>query len=230
VLASHQFSDVPNSNIFHGDVDALVDAGVTAGCGGGKYCPNQAVTRGQMAAFMNRLGALAPGKTPVVNADRVDGYHARTLSGVASTGGSGTIAITGTDLTSNFTELGSVTVTPSVDGAIIYTYSGWIRCTAADEDEFRLYVNGTATNLFNVEECVSSVADRSISGTFVQNVDGGVPYTFQMRGHDWNSLPNMEVNDGRSTVLFTPFGVGTAAPGVTSLGSTTEVDGGNSGE
>ncbi|MGH2386477.1 MAG: S-layer homology domain-containing protein [Candidatus Limnocylindria bacterium] len=75
-LASHQFSDVPNSNAFHADIDALVDAGVTAGCGSGKYCPKANVTREQMAAFMNRLGALAPGKTPVVNADEVDGLHA----------------------------------------------------------------------------------------------------------------------------------------------------------
>ncbi|MGQ0607560.1 MAG: hypothetical protein ACT4OQ_03740, partial [Chloroflexota bacterium] len=51
----------------------LVDAGVTAGCGSGRYCPKANVTREQMAAFMNRLGALAPGKTPVVNADRLDG-------------------------------------------------------------------------------------------------------------------------------------------------------------
>lgn len=80
VLASHQFADVPNGNIFHGDIDALVDAGVTAGCGGGNYCPNQAVTRGQMAAFMNRLGALAPGKPPVVNADRIDGLDSSAFS------------------------------------------------------------------------------------------------------------------------------------------------------
>ncbi|MGH2380887.1 MAG: S-layer homology domain-containing protein [Candidatus Limnocylindria bacterium] len=73
VLASHQFSDVPNSNAFHADIDALVDADVTAGCGSGKYCPTATVTREQMAAFMNRLGALAPGKTPAVNADRLDG-------------------------------------------------------------------------------------------------------------------------------------------------------------
>jgi hypothetical protein len=46
---------------------------VTAGCGSGNYCPKANVTREQMAAFLNRLGALAPGKTPVVNADRVDG-------------------------------------------------------------------------------------------------------------------------------------------------------------
>jgi hypothetical protein len=28
---------------------------VTGGCGGGNYCPNASVTRGQMAAFMHRL-------------------------------------------------------------------------------------------------------------------------------------------------------------------------------
>jgi len=72
-LASHQFSDVPSSNPFHADIDALVDAGVTSGCGGGKYCPSAYVTREQMAAFLNRLGALAPGKTPVVNATKLDG-------------------------------------------------------------------------------------------------------------------------------------------------------------
>jgi hypothetical protein len=72
-LASHAFSDVPTSHPFHADVSALVAKGVTGGCGGGKYCPNDYVTRGQMAAFLNRLGALSPSKTPVVNADRLDG-------------------------------------------------------------------------------------------------------------------------------------------------------------
>ena len=73
VLASHQFADVPNSNPFHADIDALADSGVTSGCGGGNFCPSAFVTREQMAAFMNRLGALAAGKVPVVNADKVDG-------------------------------------------------------------------------------------------------------------------------------------------------------------
>lgn len=68
-----QFSDVPASHPFRADIDALVSSGVTSGCGGGKFCPSQSVTRGQMAAFLNRLGALAPDKDPVVNADRVDG-------------------------------------------------------------------------------------------------------------------------------------------------------------
>jgi len=67
-LASHNFADVLDSNMFHADIDALADSGVTTGCGGGNYCPSAFVTREQMAAFMNRLGALAPGKVPVVNA------------------------------------------------------------------------------------------------------------------------------------------------------------------
>jgi hypothetical protein len=80
ILASHQFGDVPDSNTYHADIDALADAGVTTGCGDGTtFCPNAFVTREQMAAFMNRLGALAAGKTPVVNADRLDGLDSTQL-------------------------------------------------------------------------------------------------------------------------------------------------------
>jgi hypothetical protein len=74
ILASHRFTDVPDSNSYHADIDALADAGVTTGCGDGTtFCPSAFVTREQMAAFMNRLGALAAGKTPVVNAAKLDG-------------------------------------------------------------------------------------------------------------------------------------------------------------
>ncbi len=73
VLASHDFPDVPDSNIFHADISALAASGVTTGCGGGNFCPSAFVTREQMAAFMNRLGALGAGKTPVVNAAKLDG-------------------------------------------------------------------------------------------------------------------------------------------------------------
>jgi hypothetical protein len=60
VSASHVFSDVPTSSTYHTTTARLVGAGITGGCGGGKYCPNAAVTRGQMAAFLNRgLGRAA---------------------------------------------------------------------------------------------------------------------------------------------------------------------------
>jgi hypothetical protein len=60
VNANHLFSDVPTSNTFHAVISTLYGSRITGGCGGGKYCPNAAVTRGQMAAFLVRgLGRMA---------------------------------------------------------------------------------------------------------------------------------------------------------------------------
>ena len=46
------FLDVPSSNPFYADVMKVLRAGITAGCGGGSYCPNGSVTRAQMAVFL----------------------------------------------------------------------------------------------------------------------------------------------------------------------------------
>jgi hypothetical protein len=56
VLASHRFSDVPDSSPIHDDVETLDAAGVVRGCGasGANYCPDRAVTRGQMAQYLSR--------------------------------------------------------------------------------------------------------------------------------------------------------------------------------
>ena len=94
VVASHQFTDVPNTNTFHADIDALADAGVTTGCGPGIYCPKDFVTREQMAAFLNRLGALGPGKAPVVNAAKVDGLDSTSFSRLAYGIATSTVSIT----------------------------------------------------------------------------------------------------------------------------------------
>lgn len=51
---SATFLDVPVGSTFHKEVEAMVDAGITGGCGGGNFCPNASVTRGQLAAFMAR--------------------------------------------------------------------------------------------------------------------------------------------------------------------------------
>lgn len=51
--ATPTFNDVSPSNpILFQAVEALVAAGITGGCGGGNYCPNNPVTRGQMAIFL----------------------------------------------------------------------------------------------------------------------------------------------------------------------------------
>jgi hypothetical protein len=50
--ASATFADVPVGHLYHPFVEALVDAGITAGCGGGNYCVNAPITRGEMAVFL----------------------------------------------------------------------------------------------------------------------------------------------------------------------------------
>jgi hypothetical protein len=39
-------------------VDELALRGFVVGCGGGNYCPDQAVTRGQMAVFLTTTFGL----------------------------------------------------------------------------------------------------------------------------------------------------------------------------
>lgn len=56
--ATASFSDVPTSNPFFNDVEQLRKSGITSGCGGGNFCPDSPVTRGQMAAFLNRAFGL----------------------------------------------------------------------------------------------------------------------------------------------------------------------------
>ena len=57
------FNDVTGSSPFHGAVERMVRDGITAGCTGGNYCPDNPITRAQMAVFLLRAkhgGAYVP--------------------------------------------------------------------------------------------------------------------------------------------------------------------------
>jgi cytochrome c peroxidase len=56
-----EFSDVGPTAFAAGFIERLLAEGITAGCGGGKFCPNASVTRAQLAV----LAVLASGRTPV---------------------------------------------------------------------------------------------------------------------------------------------------------------------
>ena len=61
VRTSGLFAD-DDGSVHEADVEALAVAGITHGCGIGRYCPTAPVTRGQMAAFIDRavpLGAAS---------------------------------------------------------------------------------------------------------------------------------------------------------------------------
>jgi hypothetical protein len=59
--AAHSFLDVPDEHTFHDDIAWMDETDITRGCNppaNTEYCPDDFVTRGQMAAFFHRF-ALA---------------------------------------------------------------------------------------------------------------------------------------------------------------------------
>jgi hypothetical protein len=79
VGASHNFADVPPGAFYHDFVQFLVDNGITAGCGPGLFCGEQAVTRGQTAVFLKKLFDVVtgcPADSVKAGAGCIDKYEA----------------------------------------------------------------------------------------------------------------------------------------------------------
>ena len=91
------FLDVDGAHPFHDFVVDVARAGVTAGCGGGDYCPATSVTRAQMAVFLlkAKYGSAhePPAETGTVFADVPQGSFAadwiEELASLGITGGCG---------------------------------------------------------------------------------------------------------------------------------------------
>lgn len=184
VLASHQFSDVPDSSQYHADIDAIADAGVTTGCGGGEYCPTANVTREQMAAFMNRLGALGPGKTPVVNATRTDGWDVGCPAGTTWAGG--LCLETSVRTASSVYEAGDTCT--ALGGSIFGRGQQWMLPTAlqlrgaANNDDIVLTGTGEwSSDLFvsDADGFRSIAAYPFFSGTLLLDDDAGADHVFR---------------------------------------------------
>ena len=56
--ANATFNDVPTTDPAFPFVEAVSASGITAGCGGGNYCPDQPITRRQMAVFLAKALGL----------------------------------------------------------------------------------------------------------------------------------------------------------------------------
>lgn len=69
-LAGNRFNDVASGGTHHDSIGWMANNGITVGCniGGTEFCPDDVVTRAQMATFMYRLSGNAPGVQPSVNA------------------------------------------------------------------------------------------------------------------------------------------------------------------
>src|SRR5205807_3949009 len=66
--ATPYFTDVPSSHPYFPWIQKMRQIGITAGCGPTTYCPDDPVTRGQMAVFIMRgeFNQLLPASTPVL--------------------------------------------------------------------------------------------------------------------------------------------------------------------
>jgi hypothetical protein len=69
------FNDTVGSP-FYNDIMWLVDAGITSGCGSGKFCPRSAVTREQMASFLVRGLKLPATSTDFFTDDDASAHRA----------------------------------------------------------------------------------------------------------------------------------------------------------
>ncbi|MBI4909754.1 MAG: S-layer homology domain-containing protein [Acidobacteria bacterium] len=76
--ATPWFTDVPATHPRFRWIQKLYELGVTTGCGGGKFCPDESLTRGQMATFVVRARAGINGSTTFPF--RATGYFTDVLS------------------------------------------------------------------------------------------------------------------------------------------------------
>jgi len=185
-LASHQFTDVPDSNSFHGNIAKVYGARITAGCTATTYCPSTAVTREQMAAFLAR------------SAGRVAVSEINTVAVPATLTTIDTITIKPGDVTG-----GSAFV--KLDLAMqVYTFEGGCPC-----DGFYYIYDGSdevARSYYSLGALSSaSWALDSSSLTAVVAVPTGVAKSFSIRADTGGGTADL-LTFGTATATYLPFG------------------------
>ena len=113
VIAAHSFDDVPDSNQFHESIAWMQENGITIGCNppaNTQYCPEDNVSRQQMAAFMRRLA-------------QTDGSD-----GIGVTDPADTVTVSGT----TYVELLTLEATPTAEANV--TLNGHVTLAKADTE------------------------------------------------------------------------------------------------
>ncbi|MGH2427360.1 MAG: S-layer homology domain-containing protein [Candidatus Limnocylindria bacterium] len=190
VLASHLFNDVPTTHQFHGDIGRFYAARITGGCGGGQFCPDAAVSRGQMAAFLNRglprVGQGQTGPTTLPEDAWLD------LASVTITAGN----VTGGTA---FVKLDAMTI-----GRISSTTG--CPCEAA----FQVLWENTGGQSYATYVTLSEIPSGSAVGhdaasiTYAFTVPTGVPQTFVLQGQETGGGGSVH-GYGVVNALYVPF-------------------------
>ena len=88
-VGDSRFDDIPGGQWWIRHVEQLADREITAGCattGPPRYCPDQSVTRAQMATFLVRAFQLAPAQSPAGFGDIEGNTHAANIDALAAAG------------------------------------------------------------------------------------------------------------------------------------------------
>jgi hypothetical protein len=210
-IAAGTFEDVPDGDMFEADIEWLASAGVTKGCNpptNTRFCPDDPVTREQMAAFLHRLA------NRVVDADTVDGIEAADIVSVYGATG---------EVMDDFFAAGFVSILSSTIEAPSDGYFQVTAVTYAGDDStmagtgalgLEIDVDGvsvTPTALSWFIECVGdNCGDDTVSMSAV------VPVTAGSHNINLMAIENgfgSHIHGTSISTLFTPFGEVVVLPG-----------------
>jgi len=215
VYATHVFTDVSDSAFYSNSVTWMKNNGITVGCNppsNTKYCPNDNVSRGEMAVFLKRLS-----DKQVVDAGELQGFTAAQLTPRAAFN-STFDAPDGADFTL------STTITAPAPGILLLSAT----IDAANFTDFDFY------------NCFLEINNGFVSGTaMISELDGGTaPANFEedctttgaaavaagTHTIDFKVMdvePSTELFDASVWVLWVPLdGSGAIPTSVTQLGQT----------
>jgi len=179
--AGGTFTD-DDTSIFEADIEWLADSGVTAGCNppaNDHFCPNDFVTRGQMAAFIHRLAV-----NQVVDADAVDGLDAGDVPGQARVY-SEVIEVPADFDVADPVVLAEITFTAPAAGRVVVRFDGYgvvdtgDRLVLAATNDSDWHTSSGSTAIFGTQD-----ERGTFSHTRVYDVAAGV-HSFQAVGQNW---------------------------------------------
>jgi hypothetical protein len=197
--ASHGFTDVPDSNPFHNDIDAIADAGITSGktCvppgTPPTFCPNEPVVRQGMAAFMRR-GFTRGGGTPFGNDSieesftTLDNGGTLTIQAGGAAGGIGFLKIDA--------QVGMFANSPGT--------------TCPCEAIFRILVDGadpfswTWTQFTDIGTGGYGIDQSALTG--VVPVSTGTTHTIEIQAQEVSHTGDPLIGFGHMSAIYFPFG------------------------
>lgn len=196
VMASDRHGDLPADHPYHDDAARMAAAGITVGCSEEppRYCPDEALSRGQMAAFLSRGLSRAAFGTSVTSLTSANGFRGVPASATVATGG----APGGT----GYVVLqGSVTVYADGDTSSCPCEIEAFIYRAGDER-----AGPSAWTQLPADKASTGTASTSAAVTWVAPVGTGTSVTFHLAVFVNGAEPGGASAEGALSALYVPFG------------------------